>query len=622
MSRPLRLARWLAFSVVMCAAFASAAQTPDVPSGNGLLRGRVLRESGAPLSEAVPVLLYALSESGEPGLREAQSSASGEFSFAGVSTDPGTIYLVGTKLGEVPYGTRASFVAGQTQLEVELRVAETRADASAARLGWLRIQLDWGCSGLRVAESVELRNPTSEVLYLPESARGSQPPILSLELPAGAEGFQGAIGSFEQGLEQVGSELRFWGPLHPGSRSLEFSYDLPAGERVHFERSFPRGAQRLSVLVHGSGAAPLAPGPGFRAAAEVTRAGSRYAAAETGAIAAGSRLAFELRAPARPEAKSRLALESAELWLELDDATLRADEAFALEVSGSEALAGDGAPLFCLDLPEGASDLRFSNEALGLGLAQDARGALALRGPLPAGRSELRIRYQLPVAGNPLRFARRFPLPLPLVRVLIADTGVVPETSRLHRLQTVSVSERSYAHLEGLSFAAGEELAIDLRRIQLGRGLPQGVSLALVGAGGLLALLYLAAALREVPSAAADPDAQEDVSGSAREREALFASIADLDHDFETGKLSAEDHARMHGELRSRVVATLRAERAAAVPARAAAAAAAAPTSRSATPGGRVCSACAEAVVPSARFCSHCGARLVEAESPPGAGGA
>jgi hypothetical protein len=604
----------LACGIALASALGSAAQTPDVAAGTGLIRGRVVQEDGSALAAPVPVLLYALSESGEPGLREAQTNAAGEFSFAGVANDPGTIYLVGTKLGEVPFGTRATFAQGQSELVVELRVARMRNDPAAAQVGAASVQLDWGCSGLRVSETLELRNPTSDVLLVPESSRKDGTPLARLALPEGAAGFHGAMGSFEQGLEFASGEVRFFGPLHPGSRSLEFFYDVPARERVAFERRFERGAERVTALVHGGGSSSLEPGPEFRAGGEIARGDARYAAASTGRIAAGASLRFELPAPAKPDASARLTLEAAELWLELDDATLRADEGYALQVSGGEALAGGGAPLFCLELPDGASDLRFSNETLSFGLALDANGALALRGPLPAGRSELRIRYQLPTRGNPMRYARSFPLALPLARVLVADTGVVAETQRLHRLQPVAVDGRNYAHLEGLSFEPREEIAVDLRRIQLGGGLSRGASLAFASAGGLLALAYLSAPLRRGGRASPAAAGDDDATGIAREREALFASIADLDHDFETGKVSAEDHARMRDELRARAIALLAAERAARP--------AADPAPSPAASARRACAACGAPSSAGARFCSACGARLDAASTSPRAGGA
>jgi len=78
-------------------------------------------------------------------------------------------------------------------------------------------------------------------------------------------------------------------------------------------------------------------------------------------------------------------------------------------------------------------------------------------------------------------------------------------------------------------------------------------------------------------------------------REALYASIRDLEDDFETGKLSAEDHAALRDELRARAVALAQRER---EQARVAPAAAPAP----------VCARCGSGLRTGDRFCAQCGA--------------
>jgi len=94
------------------------------------------------------------------------------------------------------------------------------------------------------------------------------------------------------------------------------------------------------------------------------------------------------------------------------------------------------------------------------------------------------------------------------------------------------------------------------------------------------------------------------VPSTSAERASLYAAIRDLEDDFETGKVSAEDHDAMRSELRGQAGELLRAERAAATPSEPVASADA-------------CSECGGRVTPDARFCSQCGAKLV---APPGAG--
>ena len=125
-------------------------------------------------------------------------------------------------------------------------------------------------------------------------------------------------------------------------------------------------------------------------------------------------------------------------------------------------------PLLCVPLPEGAEGLRFSDEALDMGLSRDPSGALALHGPLPPGPSTLALSYRLPVSGEPVSFERRFGADLPLLGVLLADNGILPETTRLHRRRPVRTEDRSYLHLEAFSVAAGEPIDLVLHRIERG----------------------------------------------------------------------------------------------------------------------------------------------------------
>jgi hypothetical protein len=83
---------------------------------------------------------------------------------------------------------------------------------------------------------------------------------------------------------------------------------------------------------------------------------------------------------------------------------------------------------------------------------------------------------------------------------------------------------------------------------------------------------------------------------TAGERASVYAAILDLEDDFETGKISAEDHAVMLAELRARAAELLHRERAAPPPAAATAAAA--------------CPGCGTTAERKARFCSQCGASL------------
>jgi hypothetical protein len=160
--------------------------------------------------------------------------------------------------------------------------------------------------------------------------------------------------------------------------------------------------------------------------------------------------------------------------------------------------------------------------------------------------------------------------------------------------------------LEGLSIEAGETVTLDIRRLSQHGGMPSraAVGLVLVAAAG--ALLFLITPLRGERNA--EPGEPE-LSPAALEREAVMRSIRDLDEDFDTGKLEAEDHARLRDELRARAVALLRAEREGA----------AAPETTRAAALER-CPGCSGAVRAEDRFCPACGAPLDAARADGEAG--
>ena len=256
---------------------------------------------------------------------------------------------------------------------------------------------------------------------------------------------------------------------------------------------------------------------------------------------------------------------------------------------------------------------------------------------MPAGEHLIGLRYQLPVTGDRVDLERRFGVAVPLLGVLVSDTGVLPETTRLHRRRPVRQVERNYLHLEAFQVQPDETVTIRFTRLEAPQGLPRSatVGFAVLVAAGMLS--YLGGPLRRDPDAA--HTAESDAERLAAERESVYAAIRDLDDDLDTGKLTADDHAQLRAELRGRAVHLLEAERrSAAAPAAAAdveaPAAAPAPAPPAATPAAdaarpslprpypqresgaswRFCPQCGGELPEKPSFCPHCGNRM------PGAG--
>ena len=565
----------------------------DVRAGPATIRGRVVHEAESANVGGLTVVLYALPSDGVPGLRGTVTDLTGGFAFESIENDPATVYLLGTSYAEIPFGLRFSFEAGEVERQIDLPVADTSSDTSGTAIGEVQIEVQENCVDLAVRESHRLDNSGTRTIYIPEAERSGREPILRVKLPAGASNLQSRIGD---DLEIEGDALSFWGPLRPGQQELEFSYAFPKqGSAFEMPHHFPSGARRL-VLVNRPG------GP------QLTRSESSDAA-----LRPGDSVAIRVEIPEATDAAEGVSIFESRIWLEHDGAAFTVDVEHTLAVSGNGPLVSEsGAPLFCIPLPEGADDLRFSSESLRMGVSRDPSGALAVHGPLRVGDNRLTLRFLIPVDRDDPVFRQVMPFDVPLLSIMVADTGLVIETDRLHNRRPIRTSDRSYLHLEAFEIAAGEPVELRLRPLEARSSLPRPIATGISLAAAALAIGFLIAPLRreggeaEVPSSAA--------SRAADQRESVLAAIRGLDEDFEIGKISEADHRAMRQELRAEAVELLRVERAALAQAAEAAEVANAPAV-AAAPAPSACPDCATEHAAGARFCSQCGARLDGPES-------
>ncbi|HKA14749.1 MAG TPA: zinc ribbon domain-containing protein [Myxococcota bacterium] len=605
-----RAARTPCLVLALFAALAASAQpgdphagrspAPDVPAGSAVVAGRLVHATRPEAVANADVLLYALSADGSAGLRPGRTDASGHFRFEGVSNAPDVMYLVGARPGEIPFGTRFRFKAGEREHSVELAISDPIADTSRGAAADLEVRVERGCTHLRVSQHHRIVNRGDRVVFVPEPKRAGAKPLFEVELPAEADGFEAISGG--DGIERDGRRVRFWGPLYPGEQTIEFGYGLPLATSA-IAIGFPSGAPAVSVLAPKGVVAVTS--DALRAAPERAVDEQRYAALHGAPIAAGGSLALAVTPAAR--AASPLRTPRAELWLELDDAALEVEERIEVVADGDGApLTSAAVPLLCVPVPAGAGELRFSSETVAAGLRRDPSGDLAIHGPLPHGSSQLAISYRMPATSEGASLAKSFDRALPLLSVLVADNGVIAETTRLHRRSSARVGDRDYLHLEAFSVEPGESIDVGLRRTppaaRGGRAAPAGFALI----AGLAAFGFLLGPLRARPGQGArgEPSASDGHEGErgddhSLERDAIVRSLEALDEDLETGKLSRDDHAAMRASLRARAATLLLAPRihprGAPEPPR---------------PAPNFCSACGAAVRPTDAFCSQCGKKL------------
>jgi hypothetical protein len=234
----------------------------------------------------------------------------------------------------------------------------------------------------------------------------------------------------------------------------------------------------------------------------------------------------------------------------------------------------------------------FGREPQGVAIHGDAA---EVRGPIFPGEEgfSLQLEYDLEQPPDVLSTQIRVPTAVDNVGVYVQDFGIDVDAGELHPARHVSQNDLIYQAFLGFDVPAGAELPLRVRALPPAHPLPRPW-VALLAALGAGALLYFVAApiareARARPAAAAAAAAVESPAKAA-----LAAALRDLEHDFETGKLSEEDRERMREDLRREALAALARERLG--PAVAAAPPHACACGRVPAAGDRFCAACGTAL--------------------------
>lgn len=609
------LASALAFALALSAAAQHEGATgtaPPLPSGEGRLTVQVVDPSGSAEIGALSLALYALGPDGTPGLGGGETDVEGSFVFEDLSTDPRIVYLVGARYAEIPFGERFTFEAGQRDARVEIEISAPSDRLEGVEVEELRARVDWLGDHVVVREQLRIQNPGSRVILLPETE--SERAIFLRPLPERATDFSPGATAIGNGLALADEGVRFRGPLYPGEQQVEYSYHVPAdpGARsLALPLALRERAARVVVVAGTSGLG--VEGPGLVPSSEViSDSGRKLASWARAGLAPGDPLDVVLELPDLRGDPSLVTLPRGDLWIESDDTRLSATVELQLEVEPGSPVAGTPqAPLLRIDLPRDARLNGVSPEAEELGLVPRSDGGFDVIGPVAPGTTSLRFSWRLPTGPDGVSLDLAFPREVATLNVLIADTGLNVGSSRLHRRRPFRSGTRNYLHREAFNVAPEERVDLSLAPLR-DRGLPRAASLGLTLVAVAGAAFFLSAPLRgrDREAARGGPPAANPVQA---EREALYATIADLDHDFETGKLEEGDYREMRDALRGRAIELLRAERDAdAAPS--AESGEVAPTrdaSAASVPAtGPFCPSCGGRLAAGWRFCSHCGTAL------------
>jgi hypothetical protein len=437
--------------LVLFAAFSMAtagfAQEQPVPPGEARIVGRVLHAATNEPVAGVDIILYALPESGQPGVRRGTSDADGSFSFEGISNSPRIGYLVGARYLDVPFaGARVSFEAGESEAKLDIQVSETRSDPGDLGVSEVVFRLEWRGRELIVAQEVRLLNPHTETLFVKAEARDGGSPLLQLELPSGGRELTFPFGVDPEGLVRGGNHLAYYGPIYPGEQPFRFGYTLASEDEVlSLELPIPRGAKRAVLLAPEAGPEPET----LLLSEGVVTVGERKFRRYSAELGSDRVVAARFELPQAVSDPSLIQVTESQWVIDGDSAALTIREEYKIAVSGADSVVAEpGGALFRIALPAGAEDIRFGTGDTGIELHADPAGGLAVDGPLPPGDTTLSIQYRVPVTASPVRLARELSHDLTLLTVFVTDDGrTLARSAELHRRRPLRARYRNYIHL-------------------------------------------------------------------------------------------------------------------------------------------------------------------------------
>jgi hypothetical protein len=267
-------------------------------------------------------------------------------------------------------------------------------------------------------------------------------------------------------------------------------------------------------------------------------------------------------------------------------------------------------PLFRLGLAASHGELETPFGTLPAGVVVEGDG-VSLRGPVYPGERPYRFAYDVKEPGDRLRVDLDLPSAAEWVEVLVRDFGAVVEAGLLHPARPVRASDQIYQRFVGFDLAPGTRVPVQVTPLPPLAPLPLSlrVLLAALLAGALCYVVARPLAAVAGP-ALAEPSLEE---GADAEKAALVTALRDLEDDFETGKISAEDRDALRIEVRREALEALsRARgRSRAAPAEAGAeSAVGAEAGLGAARDSAALCDCGYRLRPGDRFCGGCGKQL------------
>ncbi len=185
--------------------------------------------------------------------------------------------------------------------------------------------------------------------------------------------------------------------------------------------------------------------------------------------------------------------------------------------------------------------------------ARVKNGALEMRGPVLPGSREYLFAYDLPTEHERLRTELSIEEPVEQMDLLVRDFGVLVTDDGLHPARPVRDGDHVYLRYVGFDLPAGTRIPLEIEPLPPPAATPRWFQVAVqMALAGVLAFLVGLPIERRSPT-----EAEAETEPVDLERVALASALQDLEFDYETGKLSADDRDRLRTDLRREAARSL-----------------------------------------------------------------
>lgn len=203
-----------------------------------------------------------------------------------------------------------------------------------------------------------------------------------------------------------------------------------------------------------------------------------------------------------------------------------------------------------LPLPEKSTDLQYGGELMTCCVVPDKEAFWDTMPVLP-GSKEIAYSYQVSYSRGEYTYSRMVNYPMSGFNLLVQGENVAVASDQLVTEGPVDIEGSQFQNLSGGGFVQGDVLVAQLSGLPqvANRGIMLWIALTLIVLAGIFGFVYLRRKGRLQPVKAGDSLEQR--------RQGLLAELAQMDDDFEGGKIAERDYRRLRAEKKAQIVTML-----------------------------------------------------------------